>query len=262
MINTWSVGTPDAMDEELILGTAASAASHPWFRARSSLVGALLTREGLRPPARVLDVGCGWGVTLTHLESQGFSVTGLDISRKSLARLDGPERELIEADITQDLPPKTGTWDGVLVLDVLEHLDDPAGVLTNVFKLLSPGGTAIISVPAMPELFSDFDRISGHLRRYRREELSDLLAAQSSLENIRLYWWGSWLVPLVRWSRGNGGDLGGPNTRLRAYQKHLTPPARPLRLLYDLLFRAEQRLSLSGRTQQGTSLVAVARRCR
>ena len=260
MIKTWSVGTPDAMDEKLVLATCASAERHPWFRARSRLVSALLADEGLEPPARVLDIGCGWGVTLAHLERQGFAVTGLDISRKSLVRLDSPQRELIEADITRELPSDTGSWDVVLALDILEHLDDPAEVLANALQLLAPGGTAIVSVPAMPELFSDFDRLSGHHRRYSRAQLEELITAQSSLGNVRVFWWGSWLVPLVRWTRRNGDDLGGADRRVLAYQRHLALPPLPLRWLYDMVFRAEQPRSLAGRTRRGTTLVAVARR--
>src|SRR5262245_14880069 len=54
--------------------------------------------EAVRSPARVLDTGCGWGVTLDALEAAGYRTSGLDVSRRALERLDRPNRRLIEAD--------------------------------------------------------------------------------------------------------------------------------------------------------------------
>ena len=65
---------------------------------------ALLDRLGIRPPARILDAGCGWGSTLIGLERAGYRVVGADISRRALERLDRTDRSLAVADLTQPLP--------------------------------------------------------------------------------------------------------------------------------------------------------------
>ena len=95
---------------------------HPWWLARGELLLKLLRRAGHQDPCRIIDVGCGWGTNLSLLESAGYAVSGLDISRGVLERLDRPERDLIEADLSQDLPAVVPEYDVVLALDVIERV--------------------------------------------------------------------------------------------------------------------------------------------
>jgi hypothetical protein len=73
-----------------------------------NVFSALLERLNIRPPATVLEAGCGWGTNLKALEAKGYQITGLDVSRKMLDRLD---RRLVEADLTQGLPDRLPTYD-------------------------------------------------------------------------------------------------------------------------------------------------------
>ncbi len=74
MIESWSKGVADeSMAEEILVNLAANVRRHPWWRARTALSLDLLERLGVVPPARVLDVGCGWGVTLEALEVRGYT---------------------------------------------------------------------------------------------------------------------------------------------------------------------------------------------
>jgi 2-polyprenyl-3-methyl-5-hydroxy-6-metoxy-1,4-benzoquinol methylase len=114
----------DNMPESILAKLSGIVRSHPWWQARAELTLALFCQLGIEPPARVLDVGCGWAVTLEALESRGYSVVGLDVSRRTLERVDRPDRTLIEADTTQPLPDEIEPFDVVLALDVIEHLDD------------------------------------------------------------------------------------------------------------------------------------------
>jgi len=64
MIVTWSAGVADEnMAEDILVEQAGQIRRHPWWLARARLTLALLDRLGVRPPTRVLDAGCGWGVT-------------------------------------------------------------------------------------------------------------------------------------------------------------------------------------------------------
>ena len=174
MIRTWSRGVADDhMGEEILIRTGDAVRRHPWWAARARLTLALLKRFGLGPPTRVLDAGCGWGVTLEALESAGFEPTGLDVSRRILARLDAPGRRLVEADLTQPWPdnPAAEKFDAVLALDVIEHLDDDSYAVANLADLVRPGGLLVVSVPAQPSLYSEFDAVQGHRRRYLPEGL-------------------------------------------------------------------------------------------
>jgi SAM-dependent methyltransferase len=66
-------------------------------------------------------------------------------------------------------------FDSVLYVNVLEHIEDDAAELANVYDALHPGGHLLIFVPALPCLFSGFDRQAGHLRRYRKKHLVGLV---------------------------------------------------------------------------------------
>jgi hypothetical protein len=59
---------------------------------------------------------------------------------------------------------------------VLEHIDDDATALKELYAGLEPGGRLILWVPAFSSLYSDFDRRIGHYRRYRLDGLTHLLA--------------------------------------------------------------------------------------
>ncbi len=68
MIRTWTTGSADlGMPEEILVELLDAIPSHPWWQARARLALRLLERVGGRPPARILDAGCGWGVTLEAL---------------------------------------------------------------------------------------------------------------------------------------------------------------------------------------------------
>jgi hypothetical protein len=105
VITSWSTGTPEAnMDEEILVALRDLVARHPWWAARAAIVVALLEQLRILPPATVLEAGCGWGTNLEALEAAGYRVTGLDVSRRVLDRLDRADRQLVEADLSQGLP--------------------------------------------------------------------------------------------------------------------------------------------------------------
>ena len=59
----------------------------------------------------------------------------------------------------------------MLALDVIEHIDDDRDAVSKLGQLARPGGVVIVSVPALPEFFTEFDEIQGHRRRYLPETL-------------------------------------------------------------------------------------------
>jgi len=258
MIVTWSKGIADYnMAEDILVELAAVMNRHPWWRARAKLALAILNEAGIHPPARVLDAGCGSGILLDSLEQCGYQVSGLDIARKSLERIDRPDRRLIEADLTRCEPPESESFDAILLLDVLEHLDDEKVVLRTLGRVLKPGGLAVISVPARPDLFSEFDEIQGHRRRYVPESLESAFR-DTGLKVERLMWWGSWLVPTLALQRQRRkGQPGEPAST--TYLRYLRTPPWPATRLMKLAFDWEHTRTLRGKNRTGTSLVALAR---
>jgi hypothetical protein len=68
------------------------------------------------------------------------------------------------------------TYDSVVYVNVLEHILDDAGELRTAHRLLVPGGTLAIFVPALPRLYGSLDYKSGHHRRYTAESLRRVIA--------------------------------------------------------------------------------------
>lgn len=66
------------------------------------------------------------------------------------------------------VPLATGSFDAVLALDVLEHLDDDTADLREAARLVKPGGLLLVTVPAFPSLWGGQDVVSHHRRRYTR----------------------------------------------------------------------------------------------
>jgi 2-polyprenyl-3-methyl-5-hydroxy-6-metoxy-1,4-benzoquinol methylase len=262
MITTWSAGQPDDhMVEEILIEQAGLIRMHPWWRARAQLTLALLSRLGVYAPARVLDAGCGWGVNLAALEQRGYSAVGMDISRRALEMLDRERcgRGLVEADLSRSLPDGLEPYDAVLALDVIEHLDDDRAAIERLGELTSPGGVVIVSVPALPEMFSEFDRIQGHRRRYLPETLRRSFAG-TALVLEQIFWWGAWLVPVLHHQRRRPLQAAPRELPSRTYGRYLRLPPWPIPVVFRIAFALEQRPSLAGKLTTGTSLFAVARR--
>lgn len=99
----------------------------------------------------VLDVGCGSGVHGAELaRAHGHRVVGVDLSAQSIAKAQTRLAEAYVADVTKpELYPFFGLrkFDVIVFSDILEHLYDPAQVLTSHYQLLAPGGHVLISLP-------------------------------------------------------------------------------------------------------------------
>ena len=124
-----------------------------------------------RPGPQVLNVGAGQGSFSRLLAARGFAVTSAEASRAAVDVLrDRVAGEVVEADAAS-LPFADGTFDAVVLGEVLEHLDDDVAALREARRVLRSGGVIAASVPRNPAWFSASDRWAGHVRRYTREAL-------------------------------------------------------------------------------------------
>ncbi len=165
---------------------------------------------------------------------------------------------LVQADLTKPIDRGNPKSDAVLALDVIEHLDDDRAAVRRLGGLVEPGGIVVVSVPALPELFSEFDEIQGHRRRYLPESLRQVFV-HSDLELERIFWWGRWLVPVLRRRRSRPPARPGEPAS-ESYRRYLQLPPWPLHWVAQAAFVWENRAAVRGRLQIGTSLFAVARR--
>jgi len=166
---------------------------HWWWRAREAAILHELAR--LKPPGgwrHILDVGCGNGLFFDRLSELG-EVTGVE---PDTALLDpkGRWRQAIHG-VPFDAGFQPGhRFDVILLLDVLEHLDDPAGALHHALSLLEPDGVVLCTVPAFQWLWTRHDEINHHRRRYNRPAFREL-AARSGLVITQERYLFQWLVP-------------------------------------------------------------------
>jgi SAM-dependent methyltransferase len=136
------------------------------------------------PRGRLLDVGCGHGLLLDEARRRGYEVEGLELSagaaRYARERLGLPVRETTLEDTALD----GERYDAILIVDVLEHLDDPVAAIERSYTLLAPGGALLIVTPDPSSLVA---RAAG--RRWRsylpahcclipRKTLRELLCAR------------------------------------------------------------------------------------
>jgi SAM-dependent methyltransferase len=217
---------------------------HFWWRAREALVLRELERLSRRPGhERILDVGCGDGLLFPRLERFG--------------RVEGIEPFAPISDDRKHLPIHCLPFDEsfhpgrryslVLMLDVLEHLHDPAGALRHALRLLEPEGSILITVPAFMQLWTAHDEINQHRTRYTKPTFTGLaLQAGMELRELRYFFHWSFLAKLA------------VRARERLLPRRPEPervPAAALNRVLLTLSLAEQRLPLS--LPFGSSLLAV-----
>ncbi len=200
-----TVETPDGragapLSRERLLRLKQMQDRHFWFAGRWALVASWLHRCRIPPEARILDLGCGPGRNLARLASLGWRAAGLDLSWDALLMAQEISRQgqVLQADAAA-LPFQDNSFHAVLALDLLEHVDD-AAALSEIFRVVKPGGWLILTVPATPWLYGYRDRAAGHLRRYTRHRLAELVR-RAGFEILDLVYYLSFLFPLLALAR-------------------------------------------------------------
>lgn len=146
---------------------ATSHERHPWELARLQFFRDLLEQQGVLGTRRWLDVGAGdaWFATkLRRSLANGSTVICWDpyYTPEDLAESPQPSRGV---SLTTERP--TGTFGGILMLDVIEHVEDDVAFLKDIVDtFVAPSGWVLVSVPAYQCLFTDHDRRLRHFRRY------------------------------------------------------------------------------------------------
>ena len=127
---------------------------------------------------RVLELGAGIGNMTQHLARGRKIYVASDIDEEHIARLrvrfrGRPNLEVRRCDLCDatDFQPLLGSFDSVVCLNVVEHVEDDLGALRNIFSALKPGGRAIILVPQDQKAYGTLDEVLGHFRRYSEAQL-------------------------------------------------------------------------------------------
>lgn len=116
-----------------------------WAGSAEPAWSALLRAAGVAPGDRVLDVGCGSGELLAHLDGMGLVTAGIDPAGRMVARA----RSLVPAadvrrGVAEDLPWPDGTFALVVAVNVLELVDDPEDAFAELIRVSAPDGAVAV----------------------------------------------------------------------------------------------------------------------
>jgi len=143
---------------------------HWWYRGRRRVIAEALQRMELPADVRILDAGCGSGRNMVDLAHLG-AVTGLELADASVAKA----RERRVGEVVQGtldaMPFDPGSFDLAVSFDVIEHLEDDRLALVELRRVVRPGGSLLVTVPAYPRLWSQHDVVNHHFRRYTLRSL-------------------------------------------------------------------------------------------
>jgi SAM-dependent methyltransferase len=158
------------MDRNYELQTHQAEDRHWWYRGRRRVLDAVISGLALGPQTRILDAGCGSGRNMLDLARYG-EVTGIELSDTSVAlACERHTGEVLQGSIL-DMPFTTDSFDLAVCLDVVEHLQDDRQALSELRRVVAPGGSLLVTVPAYERLWSTHDEINHHHRRYNRRTL-------------------------------------------------------------------------------------------
>ena len=220
----------------------------------------------------MIEFGCGIGTVATYLNDSGFHVDYSDIYGEALeiAQRRAAERgnwsdnrRYLRADITHPIPASLN-YDGVLLLDVIEHLPDDEGALRNVRAALSSDANAfvLVTVPAYEFLWSPWDDMEKHKRRYTFDSLRRVLATSGyEVERMTHVFGALFFAALgvkgMRWMRKQIFGASAPeNIANMAEIRDLGVVNDAVRTVLSL----EQPVLQYGQLPLGTSILAIARR--
>ncbi|MEO8180582.1 MAG: class I SAM-dependent methyltransferase [Deltaproteobacteria bacterium] len=233
---------------------------HFWHAARNRWIELALQQHGVRPPARVLDVGCGSGAVAGALSRRGYSVVGIDTAevlvRKAHERV--PQATFIVGSVAQ-LDPKLEPFDAVGFFDVLEHLEDPLSLVRQALAHARPGALVIATVPSLQSLYSAVDELAGHKRRYELGELAQTFSL-AGVTQVREHGMFRLLLPVLRRRRATPLAPTDKAAQRRLLLADMRIPAFPLNQLLRLACSLEARFGFSGaQGKVGPTLLVLGR---
>jgi SAM-dependent methyltransferase len=227
---------------------------HWWFVTKKKIVLEAIDRHfSKRAGVKVLDIGCGSGLMLNALESVGQTF-GMDMSDDAI----NFSREIFNGTVEKgslpdQIPFAEGFFDLITALDVIEHVDQDVDSLKAIRSRLVADGKAVITVPAYMFLWSAFDDVNEHKRRYTLTELrTKLLLAGFTIEKISYF--NTLLFPIVFVVRMLNNILK------RNGASDVDMPSAPVNFVLTKIFGIERYLLRFVNLPFGVSVLAVVRK--
>lgn len=209
------------MDKSVFLTEAKIEATHWWFVERRRLFATLIRKTAIPSDATVVDIGTGTGANLRLLRQMGFAqVVGIDPSADAAHWCAEKGLGDVHTGDIRALPLADASVDLLLATDVIEHVDEDKQAVAEIWRVLRPGGTALITVPAFPSLWGLQDVKSHHYRRYRMTPFLQLLERSGLVVEKKFYFNYLLFAPIfaarqvIRWLRVELGSENEVNNAL------------------------------------------------
>ncbi|PIB25697.1 methyltransferase [Amylibacter kogurei] len=225
---------------------------HWWFAARREIIAKLITSScDLPKNARLLEAGCGTGGNLSLLSGFGkLDAFEFDETSRTTAQLKSG-MDIPFGALPDDAPFAGEAYDLIALLDVLEHIEHDTASLTALGERLDKNGRILITVPAMPWLWSKHDVVHHHFRRYTRNSLKRAVE-NAGLEVEAISYFNCFLFPFALMKRGFDKLTGSsaPDDEI---------PSDWMNKLFFRIFRAERHLVSRTSLPWGLSLYAIVK---
>ena len=225
---------------------------HFWIQWRFAAVQRLLSNIDLGN--RIFEVGCGNGVVQRQFEAAyDVSIEGCDLNFEAMDQGLTTRGQKYLYNVFDQRREWKDHFNSVLLLDTLEHIETPTEFLKAIGSHLVDQGILVVNVPALPVLYSRYDSVQGHVRRYTKQRLRFELES-AGFELIDSKYWGGNVVP-VAFLRKLLVKFAAEDTVL---SQGFAPPGK----LAESLLRQLMKLENSGIKlfPFGTSLSAVAKK--
>lgn len=223
-----------------------------WFVSKRRTLTRLLSNILGRGDRLILDMGCGTGSNLEGLKAFGEAY-GIDASATALDFCEKRGMKLLVRGTCESIPFKSGSFDLVSALDLLEHLSDDDSALMEACRVTRPGGFLLVTVPAYQLLFGAHDYALGHKRRYNKKDLESKIKA-AGFQTARASYYMSLILPATLILKLYQ-KLFGSHTDTITYRVHPF-----LNRLFLFLCELEARMLVHINMPAGTSIVMLARK--
>lgn len=172
---------------------------------------------------------------------------GIEIDENTI-NPDNPLRDRIYDKPLGDRMYRSMRFDLITSLDVIEHIEDDHHAVGAMMHMLRPGGWLVITVPALPKLWTRHDDINKHYRRYTRDSLTQLLEPHGVLHDCR-YLYASLTLPKLM--------IAAIEKNRPTEPKPAGLPAEPFNRMAQAWFTAELAIERHVPMPFGSSLIAV-----
>lgn len=227
-----------------------------WYGHRARIVLAAAERHR-RAPRVLWDIGGGTGLMASAFQEAGWATAVVE-PIEGAARQATAATDLVFAGLLEDLDLPSRSIPAIGLFDVIEHLDDPAATLRHCQRILSPGGIVVVTVPAIPRLWSATDRAAGHKRRYTKTQLESE-ASEAGLRVLESQYFFTTLAMAALPVRlmGDRRRKVESDAEILAREARLLQPGRVVDRLLRLVMRAEETVARRVPMPLGLSLLGV-----